>query len=69
MIRTVQQRRAIVQKPLRRQPNKARHRQAGVSGKPHKPLALLRRDANLNAIVEHARKLRAYKNRGNALPP
>jgi hypothetical protein len=66
MIRSAQQRNAIVEKPLRRQAHKTRHRQPGVAGQLHKFLPLLRRNANLNAIIEHARSLRAYKNPCNA---
>jgi hypothetical protein len=63
VIRTAQQRGAIIQKPLRRQSNKTRHRQSGVARQLHKLLPLLRRNTNLNAIIKHARNLRTYKNR------
>jgi len=63
VIRALQQRSAIIQKPLRRQADKTWHSQAGVAGQLHKRLTLLRGDADLKAcIVCHARKVRAYKN-------
>jgi hypothetical protein len=52
VIRTAQQRSAVIQKPLRRQADKTRHGQAGVAGQLQKLLPLLRRDANLNAVIE-----------------
>ena len=59
VIRAVQQRSAIIQKPLRRQAHQARHRQASVAGQLHKCLPLLRRDTNFEASVidQHARSL------------
>ena len=62
VIRAVQQRSAIIQKPLRRQADKTWHRQTSIPSQLHKRLALLRRHTNLEACVVHARKLRAYKN-------
>jgi hypothetical protein len=62
VIRAVQQRSAIIQKPLRRQADKTWHRQTSIPSQLHKRLALLRRHTNLEACVVHARKLRADKN-------
>jgi hypothetical protein len=67
VIRALQQRSAIIQKPLRRQADKTWHRQAGVAGQLHKRLALLRRNANFKArIVCHAPQFGGPTQIGNA---
>jgi len=57
----VQQRSAIIQKPLRRQADKTWHRQTSIPSQLHKLQTLLRRNTNLNACIIHSRNLRTYK--------